>query len=433
MGEELGMLINLKSANIIQSFKILKGNARTTIMFEPMWGIPFVLFNFYLSLYMKSQGITDREIGYLISIGCISGVAFAMLGGLITDRMGRKRTTLIFDLLSWPAAVVIYFFSNSFWMFALATIINSMTRIVTVSLSLMIIEDSDNEERVAAFNLQNIINISTGIITPVGGILVNLLGVANAERVFLAFAGVSMTSMMFIRNHYYTETSVGKQAMERHRGVTLKDALRKGLYSKTIGIIKEKPVIGAVMYVVILFNIYILIGTYSSLYFAPYMTEVLGIGKSTVSILGGVISATMLVVFVFVNPIISRYNRVINMITGLIIQACSLFMLVLIPQNLFLMAIVSVMLYAVGFSVFKPFIDSMLAEVTEGSERAGIYSLINTMTSILSTMVGFISGYLYVLNPRLIYIVSIIMLLFCAAILTGVKNLNGINKKQLSI
>ena len=99
-----------KPANIIESFKILKGNTRVSIIFEPLWGIPFVIFNFYLSLYMKKLGNTAKQFGYLISIGFVAGAVFSLFGGVLTDKFGRKKTTFIFDMISWPVCTLIYLF-----------------------------------------------------------------------------------------------------------------------------------------------------------------------------------------------------------------------------------------------------------------------------------------------------------------------------------
>ncbi|MDD4570378.1 MAG: hypothetical protein PHE70_09665, partial [Tepidanaerobacteraceae bacterium] len=80
-----------------------------------------------------------------------------------------------------------------------------------------------------------------------------------------------------------------------------------------------------------------------------------------------------------------------------------------------------IMLCAAGFGIFKPFVDTMLAEFTEGKARAIVYSLVNTAISILSAIMGFVSGYLYDLNPRLIYITSIFILSLCLVILATIK------------
>lgn len=411
------MIGKLRSANIIRSFKALKGNTRISVLFEPMWGIPFNLFNFYLSLYMKSQGVTDRQIGYLISTGFIFSTIFSLFAGVITDTLGRKRTTFIFDFISWPITMIIYAVSNNFWMFALATFTNSTVRIVAVSWNLMVVEDADSEQRVAAFNLLNIINISAGIIIPAAGLLVNAVGIVKAERIFLIFAALSMSIMIIGRNRFYTETKAGQTIISENRKRALEGSPKQGLFSGVFSVLKKRPEVILVICIVVLFNIYVPIGTFTSLYFAPYMTEVLGIGTSRVSILGGVYSVTTLLIFIFINPIISRYNRRLNMVIGLIIQAFSLLLFIVIPHKSMILTIISVILFAIGFGVFRPLLDSLLADTTEGNERARIYSLMNTLTCILTSITGAVSGYLYVLNPRLIYILSIIILSACIIIL----------------
>jgi MFS family permease len=411
-----------RPTNIIQSFKLLKGNTRTSIVFEPLWGIPFVLFNFYLSLYMKELGVTDKQIGYLISIGFISGTFFSLFAGVITDRLGRKRTTLIFDFISWPVVMILYLFSNSFVMFALAVIINNVGRIVGVSWYMMIVEDADDNQRVAAFNLINIINISTGVIIPLAGLLVNSLGVVISERIFLGYAAVSMTIMMILRNFAYHETTVGQQILDEHKKNPKKINLKNILPLKTLLTLRKKPLSILAISIFILFNIYIPLGTFGSLYFAPYMTEVLDLSKSSISVLGGVYSAVLFLIFVFVNPIICRFNKNFNMIIGLIIQVISLFLLVIIPSGNLLIAALCIIIFSIGFGIFRSLIDSLLAEVTEGSERAGIYSIINTITCILTAVIAFVSGSLYVFNPKLLYGASIAILLVCGGMLVLLMN-----------
>ena len=88
------------SNNIFNVFRILKGNTRVSVMCEPLWGIPFVLFNFYLSLYMKELGVTNQQLGYIIALGYISGTVISLSSGIVTDHLGRKRATLIFDFIS---------------------------------------------------------------------------------------------------------------------------------------------------------------------------------------------------------------------------------------------------------------------------------------------------------------------------------------------
>lgn len=418
------------SDNIFNSFRLLKGNTRVSVLCEPLWGVPFVLFNFYLSLYMKELGVTNQQLGYLISLGYIAGTFFSLISGAVTDKLGRKKTTFIFDFISWPLAVMIYFISDSFALFALATFANSFSRIVGVSWNLMVIEDADNEQRVAAFNLLNIINIATGVIIPLAGILVSAYGVIISERIFLIYAAISMSTMILLRNRFYKETSVGQHILDEGKKISARINLKNILPINAISVLKDNPkaIIAAAVY--ILFYIYIPLGTINSFYFAPFMTEVLELSKSSISVLGGVYSGVMFIVFVFVIPLVSKRNHTINMQFGIGVQAAALAMLILIPTGNMIAAILSIVFYAVGFGIFRPFVDSMLAEVSEGNSRAGIYSMINTITCAITALIGFVSGSIYLYNPKLIYVVSIFILTLCIILLGVYYKLNKKNMPE---
>lgn len=424
------MASEIKTTHIIQSFKTLKGNSRVSVIFEPLWGIPYVLYTFYLSLYMKDQGITDTQLGYLISIGFLASIFFSMFGGFITDRLGRRKTTLIFDLLAWPVSLLFYLIFESFWMFALAQVINGMARITAVSWNLMVVEDAEVQEQVAAYNLLNAINISVGIFTPLAGILVNYLGIINGEKFLLGFAVISMTAMILLRNHYFQETKVGREILDERKQHLKQQSNKQWKFDLSLlQSLKRKPMIIMALALSILFNAYIPIGTFSSLYYAPFLTEVLKLDKSAISILGGISAMAMLFVFAFLTPRLSHRKRFSHMAVGLVFQILALFMFITVPSAQFWPVIISVVLFALGYGVVKPFNDSVLAEVTAGKERAGIYAIHNTAVSISSAGMGVASGYLYKSNPDLIYVISIWILIVCIGFLAW---LGSFQKKAIA-
>lgn len=411
------------SNNIFGSFGLLKGNTRISVLCEPLWGIPFNLFNFYLSLYMIELGVTDKQLGYIISLGYLSGTVLSLISGSITDRLGRKKTTFIFDFIGWPLAIVVYLISNSFFLFALATVLNNFNKIVGVSWNLMVIEDADNEQRISAFNLLNIINMASGIIIPVAGVLVKACGLVTAERIFLAFAAISMTVMIVVRNHFYRETGIGRKILDERKINAVKFNFKNIIPIKSAAIFKgnAKAIVAATVY--ILFFIYIPLGTFNSLYFAPFMKEAMNLGESSISVLGGIYSGVMFFVFVFIIPSISGVNDTRNMQIGLAIQAVSLLLLILLPAGNLTAVILCIGAYAAGFGIFRPFLDTMLAEVMEGEERAGVYALINTVTCIATALIGIFSGGIFLLNARLLYVISIFILIACVILLYVYKRI----------
>lgn len=410
--------------NIFKSFKKLKGNTRTSVIFEPLWGIPFFLYTFYLSLYMKSQGVTDEQIGFIIAIGFITGAVFSLFGGMITDALGRKRTTLIFDLISWPGAVLIYLFAHNFWMFAAATVVNSFSRITAISWNLMVVEDATEEHSLAAFNLFNITNIALGVITPLAGILVKCAGIVNGERILLVFTAISMTVMMLGRNHYYRETRVGKRILAERRRAKTKFSLDLSYYKETFTTMKLKPFLWMVLGLVVIFNVYLPIGTFSSLYYAPYLTEVLKLDKSLIAVIGGLSSAAMFVIFVFVIPQLAHQKRARYMIAGMAVQIAALVWFMVSPPGSFWSAALCVIFFAVGYGIAKPFLDTVLAAYTDGKERAGIFAVQNTAISLFGALGGFVSGFLYQRQPQSIYVLSIGLLMACIIVVAIIGKRN---------
>ena len=314
-------------------------------------------------------------------------------------------------------ALFVYFISNNFALFALATFLNSFSKLVQVSWNLMVIEDADNKQRIAAFSLFNFINIISGLTVPLAGVLVGAYGVVTAERIFLVFGMISMSTMIILRNHFYKETRIGQSIINERKKNPVPLYWKNIIPFRAAVLLRGnvKAITAALVYV--LFFIYIPLGTVQSLYFAPYMMEFMNLDEFSISILGGVYSGVVLFALIFIIPVIARYNNARNIMYGLAIQAVSLFLLIMLPTGSLPATILCIGTYALGFGICRPFIDTMLAEATEGNERAGIYSLINTVACAATAVLGFASGSIYLLDPRFIYIVSIAILTVCIVLL----------------
>ena len=83
------------------------GNPRTLALIEPLWGIPYNLITPFATLYMYTQGITDVQIGLILSIAMVFQVFFSFSGGILTDKVGRKFTTMMGDFFGWALACLV--------------------------------------------------------------------------------------------------------------------------------------------------------------------------------------------------------------------------------------------------------------------------------------------------------------------------------------
>ena len=78
-----------KSNYLIQVLFSLKGNPRACLWTEPLWGIPYNLYLPYVTLFMTSLGLSYAEIGYITSVSMASQMVFAVLSGVLTDKLSR--------------------------------------------------------------------------------------------------------------------------------------------------------------------------------------------------------------------------------------------------------------------------------------------------------------------------------------------------------
>lgn len=133
----------MKTHPLFSSLFNFKGNARGCVYPEPLNGIPYNLYAPYISIYMLALGVTESQIGLILSISWSFQLVLALLSGVITDRLGRRRATLFFDLASWATPALISAVAQNFWFFLGAGIINSLMRVSQNSWMCLMVEDSE--------------------------------------------------------------------------------------------------------------------------------------------------------------------------------------------------------------------------------------------------------------------------------------------------
>ena len=76
---------SLKEHPLLQVLADNRGNPRTLVLIEPLWGIPYNLISPFATLYMYTQGITDVQIGLILSVTIVVQVVFSFFGGILSD------------------------------------------------------------------------------------------------------------------------------------------------------------------------------------------------------------------------------------------------------------------------------------------------------------------------------------------------------------
>jgi len=364
--------------------------------------------------------------------GSIAALVASFSAAPIVDRLGRKVTTLVFDLLSSAVPPLLFLFVGSYTLALVAMVFANLNRIMGVAYYLVMIEDSSDPVKITAMNLFNLILVVAGFIVAPAGILIGKLGLVRAQRLYLLLASLSMTGLAVTRHYFLRETAPGLAAMVRCRAAaaqrisTVKPVqeYNAGLwhysrwsafltvYAVSITYLKNHPEARRAMRTNVLFYVYYAVGSSASLYFALYFTGHLGLTSAQASIIGGLYAAGNLVAMVFINPSFNRKGSALFITIASGINILGFIMLVLSPKYSMAWACAGTFCTALGFGMLKTSADATLALESHGAERSGLYALSHLLSAVLATLTFWLCSRLFVMNPIWLFIIATLLVAF---------------------
>ncbi|MGC8971209.1 MAG: MFS transporter [bacterium] len=377
----------------------IKGNARACLIFEAMWVVPFNMFATYASVYMLSLGLKETQIGLLTSINLVLQIFTSFISGHLTDRLGRRTALLIFDIVSWSIATLIWAIAQNFWYFLAAVIVNSFQKIPNTAWNCLLVEDTEPENRSAIFTILQIISVISGFFAPLGGLLVSRLTLVPAVRLMYLIACISMTVMFFGRNAITYDTEISIKKKLESRGINFRESLKE--YKEVLKeIINNKPLM-IIVGVYILNNFQMAIrGTYLSI----YLVNALKIKDSLIGLFPAFSSVAMLILLFLAIPRFKEEYSINYMIIGFVISMLANIILILLPPRNILGVIVATMLSAGGNIITNPYLESSVANLISDENRAKSLAILTVILLVFISPAGIIGGLAYSVNPKIPFI-----------------------------
>jgi len=400
----------LRKHPLIELLKHNKGNPRTLILMEPLWGIPYNLITPFAALYMYTQGITDVQIGLILSIAMFAQVFFSFFGGIITDKMGRKFTTMMGDFFGWSVACFIWAISGNFWLFLIAVLFNSFEQINQTAWYCLLIEDAEPKDLLGIYTWVNIGGLVAIFFAPISGLLINSFTVVPVIRVIYFVFAVNMLIKVVITFRHCDETRQGKVRMAETKDTSVLQMLYeyKDLIPK---VLKNKEIMKVVIVSVIL-HITNLISTN---FFSLYVTQRLRIADRYLAFFPILNAAVMLIFMVGVQHRLESVKFRVPMWIGLVLYAACSILLILTPIGSIPSIIIYVFVSAVASSLVLPRKDALLQLNINPKERARINALIMSFTIAFASPFGYFAGWLSSIDRRLPFVFT--FTIFIAAII----------------
>lgn len=401
--------------------KILEGfnkNSRYCILVEPLWAVFGGVIGFYAPLYMKELGLDAAQIGLVGTVYMIFSFIGFIMAAPITNRLGRKKTTLYFDLLSWSVPMLIWAFSNNIWHFLIAAVLNATVRIVYTSWFLLFSEDAEESLLPKIFGIIYLINYTSGIFAPLAGLLIKGFGIIPVMRIVYGIGFISMTIMFLLRNMLVTETTNGVKMMEEYRNKPLFQFMDG--YFKSFGKLFTNKARFCITMIFAISNFLMAMSFIQVIYFTgqwKYNEAVI----SAVPLAGAVIS---LFVYFVVLPRLNRESIPLSISLSFLFMAAAVLLFILLPGNRLWMLILSTGLFTVGNMLVQTYRDTLFMGFTEESEKADMFSAIQTVTTLICIPAGYLTGIMYGISPVLPFYTMLFLILvaFLFSLLLKHKN-----------
>ncbi|MDD5371302.1 MAG: MFS transporter [Anaerolineaceae bacterium] len=384
------------------SLRNFKGNARGCVYTEPLNGIPYHLYAPYISIFMIALGVSDSQIGLIVSISWFFQLFTALFSGVITDKLGRRRTTLIFDIISWTIPVIVSAVAQNFWFFLGAGIINSFYRITQNSWMCLMVEDSDPDQLINIFSWIYIAGLLSAFFAPFAGLMIRSYSLIPTMRILYLFAAISFAIKEILTYQMTDETLQGFARMQATKGTSLLASL-----SEYKGVLREIMHTPRTLYttgIMVIMSISMMInGTFWSV----IVTEKLKIPAQNIAIFPFEKSVVMLLFFFIVIPRMRAMQFKIPLVLGFAGFGISQILLVIAPINGYSFLLLSVLLEACSLATVSPLVDQMTVLTIDPIERARIQSILYVGIILITSPFGWIAGALSGLDKSLPFVLNI--------------------------
>jgi len=343
-------------------------------------------------LYILELGASKEVMGMLFMFQSATMLVFQIPGGILADRVGRRKIIL------WGGIIrcippIIFIVANHWVFFIPAMVINALSSVDMPAWNALLVESLPLESRATGYSFyRTLISISGIFMMPLGGILMDSLGVLSGMRICLVINEVMMVTYTLILWRFLVET--------RKQVKTPKVESRyKKEGSKVIQRLKTIP--KGIWILIVIGGLSSFATRLSASFTIVYATEVIGLSKTEWGIISTFVSLISTVITTPAGFLGDRIGRKPCILTSQTLSLVSTFLFVSSRDFggiLFSRALEGV---ASGFGglvmgeMGGPTWQALIADLVPAERRGSIMGLIGTITGALGAPAPWTGGYFY--------------------------------------
>ncbi|MBN2047328.1 MAG: MFS transporter [Anaerolineaceae bacterium] len=348
--------------------------------------IPDAMFRGIFALYLMELVADIGEVGLYFTLGMIAPLLFQIVGGWISDRIGRIRTVAFGSLAGSIAFLVIVLAPNWQWML-LSTVFSAIGRaLVGPSYRAFIAEEADEAHRGKMFGMVDALYQIVSVIGPIlGGLLADRLGF---HSMLLVAAGLFWLATLLRGWLAIWDNKNHPDSAKADEPVSARDLLRdlKWMIGLMVGG-------GIVTWLFVFDGIIDTSFTLSDQLIPVYLDEKIGMTKTMIGSTTSVMSLVMIGALIVGGWFADKRSEREGIIVGgaLIVTAYAIFLNSQTYAHVMLVWII----FGVSIGFYSPAYDSLVSKVIPENKRGIAFGFFSTSLGVISLPAPYLGSLLW--------------------------------------
>jgi MFS family permease len=369
---------------------VLSGTSCLYQVFNSLWRL-------WWSLYLlEVMNAPIAVVGLLSTIQSSSRILFQLPGGVLADRIGRKKVIVLGTMLRIVGPFILFLAPTWQWILP-GVVINAVASFYMPAFNAIIADSLPHEKRGTAFGAYRMVTNTPNILMPIiSGIYIDALGIAKGVRIGLLMYIAASTLAMLLRAFFLRET-LNRDDEDRPRGRVM-GSLRTDMRS----VLARFRGTMLVMLVVGCISGFAMRMVYPFL--VVYGVEVVGLSTSQWGALQTTALGISTVLYLLGGMISDRFGRVIGILVARSILPTESLGLVYLNDFNHLMALFTVLGLGGGLGggsirggggMGGPSWQALIADIVPQQDRGKVMGFMGTLTGFINLPAPILGAYLW--------------------------------------